>query len=522
MKSPMFDIIKGDNKKIKVLIVDDKTDNIEIAASVLAQDNFTLLFAQSGIECLEIAENEQPDIILLDIMMPIMDGLETCKKLKENVVTAHIAVIFLTAKTDDETLSSSFAAGGYDYIPKPFSSAILLSRVYNQLRIIYKQKALSMAQERLAKAEKTQLLGLLAGGIAHDFNNQLNGIMGFSDLIKDRTADEKINRLADLITECGERCAVLTNNLLAFAGKGKYQIININLVGLIKAAEKEVLSKHPHIQVVLNSSVDDPIVVGDYNQIDSVIHAIVVNAVEAMSKLQNGLITFEITEWDGVEPIVNHKLKNLDKQKYIQLKVTDNGVGIDEEDLSMVFEPFFTTKDLSIGGGMSLAAAYGIIENHGGEISITSSQGKGTEVTILLPRELEKEGADSDENPVVAEDSFRNNCVLVVDDNKMSRILLEDIISAQSYSVLTAKNGKEGVELFRKYGKQISITFLDYVMPQMSGEEVLEKILEIDKNAVVYMISGYKCEQSVKDLLEQGAKGFIKKPFKCKEILNIL
>ena len=522
MKSPLFDIIKGDNKKIKILIVDDKTDNIEIAASVLAQDNFTLLFAQSGMECLEIAEKEQPDIILLDIMMPVMDGLETCKKLKENVVTAHIAVIFLTAKIDDETLSSSFAAGGYDYIPKPFSSATLLSRVYNQLRIIYKQEALSMAQERLAKIEKTQLLGLLAGGIAHDFNNQLNGIMGFSDLIKDRTSDEKINRLADLITECGERCAVLTNNLLAFAGKGKYQIINIDIVGLIRTAEKEILSKHPHIQVILNSSVDDPVIVGDYNQIDSVIHTIVVNAVEAMSKQENGLITFDISEWDGVEPVVDYKLKNLDKQKYIQIKVTDNGVGISEENLSMVFEPFFTTKDLSTGGGMSLAAAYGIIENHGGEISITSSQGNGTEVTILLPRELENECSENDEISLIAKKSINKNCVLVVDDNKMSRILLEDIISAQAYTVITAKNGKEGIELFRKYGKQISITFLDYVMPQMSGEEVLGKMLEINKDAIIYMISGYTCEQSVKELLEQGAKGYINKPFKCKEILDIL
>ncbi len=521
MKRPLFDIIKGDNK-FKILIVDDKTDNIEVAASALAPEGFTLLFAQSGYDCLRIAEKEQPDLILLDIMMPEMDGVETCKILKENPATAHIAVIFLTAKIDDETLSNSFAAGGDDYISKPFSTTSLLARVYNQLRIIYKREALIQAQERLANAEKDQLLGLLAGGIAHDFNNQLNGIMGFSDLIKDRTADEKIIRLADLITECGERCATLTNNLLAFAGKGKYQMTEINLPRLLKNAVGNVLAKYPQVQLEMNNVAKSPVIVGDSTQISSVFEAVIINALEAMSKDSQGTLQIEISDWDMVEPKVTHSVKHPGDSNYLEIKIADTGVGISDEDIVHVFEPFFTTKDLSSGGGMSLAAANGIVDNHGGVIYIESLAGKGTTVSILLPVDNKIQNSAAETGVGSSENSSEQDCVLVIDDNKMSRILLEDIITNQTYKVITASSGAEGIELFKKFKDNIKMVFLDYIMPQMSGEKVLRRLLELDSKVKVYMISGYKSEQNVKELMDMGAKGFIKKPFKCQEILEII
>ncbi len=522
MKCPVFETIRGNNTKIKLLIVDDKTDNIEVAASILAPDGFTLLYAESGVECLSIAESEQPDIILLDIMMPEMDGIETCKRLKANVATMHIAVIFLTAKIDDETLQQGFAAGGYDYISKPFSPTVLLSRVYNQLRIIYKQEALTRAQERLAKAEKNQLLGLLAGGIAHDFNNQLNGIMGFADLIKDRTIDAGIMSLADLITECGERCAILISNLLAFAGKGKYQVSRINILEIIQAAKNNVLEKYPYIEVIVNIAVVEPIIVGDYSQIESVVNTVVMNAVEAMSKQEHGELIFDIASSADTEIESGFKLNKLKGSGYVQIRVSDNGVGIPQENIDRVFEPFFTTKDLSLGGGMSLAAAYGIVENHGGEINIRSSEGEGTVVTILLPVEAGPvDYSDTGEGLAGSMDEDYDY-ILVIDDNKMSRILLEDIIPAQSYRVLTASNGMQGLELFARFKSKIRLVFLDYIMPQMSGDEVLKRIMELDPDAVVYIVSGYKSEQSIADLLALGAKGFIKKPFKCRDIIEVI
>ncbi len=521
MKRPLFDIIKGDNK-FKILIVDDKTDNIEVAASALAPEGFTLLFAQSGADCLRIAEKEQPDLILLDIMMPEMDGVETCRILKENPATAHIAVIFLTAKIDDETLSNSFAAGGDDYISKPFSSTSLLARVYNQLRIIYKREALIQAQERLANAEKDQLLGLLAGGIAHDFNNQLNGIMGFSDLIKDRTTDDKIIRLADLITECGERCATLTNNLLAFAGKGKYQMTQINISSLLKNTVGNVLSKYPHVQLVMNNVATSTTIVGDNTQISSVFEAVIINALEAMSKDSGGILTIDISDWDMVVPKVAHVVKHPGDSNFLEIKVSDTGIGISEEDIVHVFEPFFTTKDLSSGGGMSLAAANGIVDNHGGAIYIQSIEGKGTAVIILLPVDNNIQDSVVESKNKTFEDNSEQDCVLVIDDNKMSRILLEDIITNQSYKVFTASNGADGLDIFKQFKNKIKTVFLDYIMPQMSGEEVLRHLLELDDKARVYMISGYKSEQDVKELMDIGAKGFIKKPFKCQEILEII
>ncbi len=522
MKQQVFDAMPDINRKAKVLIVDDMTDNIEIAASVLAPEGFILLYAQSGSECITIAEKEQPDIILLDIMMPEMDGIETCKVLKENVTTAHIAVIFLTAKIDDETLSNSFAVGGVDYIAKPFSSSALLSRVYNQLRLIYKHEALSLAQEKLARSEKNQFLGLLAGGIAHDFNNQLNGIMGFSDLIKDRTSDDKITRLADLITECGERCAVLTNNLLAFAGKGKYQIININIKELIREAEENIKKKFPHIRVVFNSSIESPTVNGDYNQIDSVVQTVATNAAEAMMNQDNGVLVFEVNDWDGKRASCVQESKRLEYNNYLEIKVSDTGVGISEANLGKVFEPFFTTKDLSSGGGMSLAAAYGIVENHGGEISVESVEGQGTTVSILLPKDYDSEYDSRRDIELLGRDASEDEFILVVDDNKMSRIFLEDVITAQSHRVVAASSGSEGVDIYAKYKDRIRMVFLDYIMPNMTGKEALEKILQINPEAVVYMVSGYKSEQSIQELLKIGAKGFIKKPCKCEEILEVL
>ena len=191
---------------------------------------------------------------------------------------------------------------------------------------------------------------------------------------------------------------------------------------------------------------------------------------------------------------------------------------MDKDTVERIFEPFFTTKEVGRGTGLGLAMVYGIVKDHKGHIIVFSAVGKGTTFRVYLPAiEGEMETAVETTAIILA---FGTETVLLVDDEDFVRELGARILTKHGYTVLQAQNGREALDLFRKERSQISLVILDLIMPEMGGPECLKELLKIDPHVNVLIASGYSADASVKETIQTGAKGFVAKPFRVKDLLR--
>jgi two-component system cell cycle sensor histidine kinase/response regulator CckA len=203
---------------------------------------------------------------------------------------------------------------------------------------------------------------------------------------------------------------------------------------------------------------------------------------------------------------------------YVLLSVSDTGHGIDKNTLQNIFEPFFTTKKLGRGTGLGLAVVYGIVKQHEGHITCYSEMGKGTTFRVYFPAIESQEDAKIEDSGVMP--AFGTETLLLVDDDEFVRELGITILAEAGYQVLAAGNGKEALDLFKKEEAHISLVILDLSMPEMGGKECLHELLKISPRLKILIASGYPAEDTTKEYVGLGAKGFVAKPFRVKELLR--
>jgi PAS domain S-box-containing protein len=381
--------------------------------------------------------------------------------------------------------------------------------VQGVLRDITEQERL---QEQLQKAERMQSIGTLAGGIAHDFNNLLMGVQGRTSLmLLDVDNSHPFHGQLKGIEDHVKRAADLTNQLLGFAMGGKYQVAPVDLNRLIQenismfARTKKELSINLKFQEKIWSAAIDR------SQIDQVLLNLYVNAWQAMPgggrlyiQTQNCRLDDKFVKPFHVEP-----------GKYIEISITDTGVGMDGETRKRIFDPFFTTKERGRGTGLGLASAYGIIKNHEGIITVRSEKGKGTTFTIYLPvsdipvREV---------RIAPEEQLFGAGTILLIDDEEMILDVGKALLQKLGYQVLVAASGRKGLEIYRQNPAKIDLIILDMIMPEMNGGETYERLREIDPRVKVLLSSGYTMDGVANDILKQGPHCFIQKPFDIKKL----
>ncbi len=372
-------------------------------------------------------------------------------------------------------------------------------------------------QEQLFQSQKLEALGTLAGGIAHDFNNLLASIMGYASLAKAEVgATDPIYRHVDVIETASQRASELTQQLLAFARGGKFDA-RPNDVNDIAREVVTLLSRtiDKNISIVLNACEDLLPAVCDAGQVQQAMLNICINARDAMP--QGGTLTIE-TKNAFLGPEDVRTLVDVRPGAFVRVSISDTGTGMDRETKQHMFDPFFTTKEKGTGLGLSLV--YGIIKKHGGFIQVYSEPGKGSLFRVHLPACESADGcAKKDADPVVTAGS---GTVLVVDDEPLIRDLARDILKRYGYEVIIAEGGAEAVELYRQFNEQISAVLLDMVMPEMDGREVFRRIRELDPAALVIVSSGYSHDRDADYLLEQGAAGFVQKPYRMVELAQAL
>lgn len=364
----------------------------------------------------------------------------------------------------------------------------MMTAICSQLGLFIEREQL---EQQFRQSQKLEAIGRLAGGISHDFNNLLTSIMGYAHLIEGQVADHEIlHRNARQIQKTTDRAASLIEQLLTLS---RSQVMKPDLCNL----NKIILDLQPMLSRLLTESIDihtdlqeqaGP-VIADKTQIEQVIVNLAVNARDAM--MEGGRLTIETR----VVSLDNHdaKMIGLTSGEYIELKVIDTGHGMDESVKAHLFEPFFTTKEIGKGSGLGLATVYGIISQSNGNIDVQSSPGEGSSFSIYLPlasdapADLEKQ---SDETVNTADSVDVDETILIVDDALDIREIMQNILETEGYTVYTANDGLDALNVMKQHHSQIDLVITDIYMPKMMGDALIQQIGDSYPDKKILIISG--------------------------------
>jgi PAS domain S-box-containing protein len=372
-------------------------------------------------------------------------------------------------------------------------------------------------EDRLQQMEKMDAVGQLAGGIAHDFNNQLGVILGYADMLSEVIKDPVQNRYLSNIINCAHRSADLTRKLLAFARKGKFQFVPVNLHTVIQDVS-DILrhSIDKRITIKQHLSADHFYTQGDPSQLQNALLNLAINARDAMP--EGGSLVFTTANIQLESSHFESLHFEIEAGNYVMITVMDTGSGIPENYLKHIFEPFFTTKETGKGSGMGLAAVYGTIKNHKGAIDVISEQGQGTTFSLYLPQTSpDAPPTQLTEKDIPAQITAK---LLVIEDEKSVRSMLNDMLFSLNCSAIFCDTGKQGIEEYRQNWQSIDLVLLDMVMPGMNGTETFRELVQINPDITILLISGYSVDGAAQQLLNEGAAGFIQKPFDKNQLLE--
>jgi len=367
-------------------------------------------------------------------------------------------------------------------------------------------------EAQLLQAQKMEAIGTLAGGIAHDFNNLLMVIQGnVSLMLLQLEAIHPHYEMLKNIEKQVQNGSKLTGQLLGYARKGRYEVKPLLLNYLVREISEAFGRTRKNITIHHELSQGLFPCEADQGQIEQVLMNLFVNAADAMPEGGDlSLKTVNITHEE-----IKGKLYDPKPGDYILLTVADTGIGMDHKTLDHIFEPFFTTKELGRGTGLGLASVYGIIKGHGGYIDVESEKGYGTTFKIYLPASVKKVQEGIKTAGLIMKGT---GTVLLVDDEEEVLNVGDGFLKAMGYQVITAHDGKEATEVYRKHQESIDLVVLDIVMPVMGGSEVFDRLKKINPDIKVLLSSGYSIDGEATKILERGASGFIQKPFNIKQL----
>lgn len=373
-----------DPQNYTILVVDDNHTNLRVIVNSLREFGFKLLMAKDGEMCLKITQARQPDLILLDVMMPQMDGWETCTRLKADDTTRHIPVIFMTALTSEDDKVKGFEIGAVDYITKPIQQREVLARVNTHLRIQALTQTLQQKNEELAalNASKDKFFSI----VAHDLKGPFLPLLGNLELLSDmadKIEPTEIKKMASSSHWAAKRTFELLEDLLQWArmqmGRMEYNPEVLELHNIVLQAIEVLLQTADAKRIHLQSEVEAGITVyADENMLTTIIRNLTNNALKFTP--EEGSVTIR------AQP---YQTDNMDDREFIQIAVVDTGIGIDQEAQEKLFKvgSQYSTKGTKneAGTGLGLLMCKEMIEMNEGQIWLESQLGQGTTVYLTVP-----------------------------------------------------------------------------------------------------------------------------------------
>lgn len=391
---------------------------------------------------------------------------------------------------------------------------------------------IELKERQLRQSQKMETVGNLAGGLAHDFNNVLGGIIGTISLYKYKASKSKdiaqpeIEKYFNTMEEAANRASDMVQHLLSLTRKQELSFTPTELNDTIKSIVKICRNTFDKsIDIVTGYYEEKAITYADPTQVEQSLLNLCINASHAMTIMRE-----DAGKYGGTLNISLRRIQadrhfrqlhpEASEAEYWDICVGDTGVGMDTKILARIFDPFFTTKREGTGTGLGLAMVYNIIKRHKGVIDVYSQVGFGTTFHIYMPvyrGEIVPSESTDDEAVMRGE-----GVILVVDDEEVMRQTAKSILMECGYTVLSAENGMQAVEIFRDHKDEIRAVLLDMVMPKMSGRQTYIEMARIDENVQVLLVSGFKQDHRVESILRLGVKGFIQKPYTLKILANRL
>jgi len=382
------------------------------------------------------------------------------------------------------------------------------------------ENALRHSEKQLWQSQKMEAVGRLAGGVAHDFNNLLTVIKGYTELmLTDLKPSDPLRAEMGEVQRAADRAAALTRQLLAFSRRQVLASKVVNLNYLVEDMNK-LLRRLLGEDIELASKLADDMgsVKADPGQIEQVIMNLAVNARDAMPK--GGKLTIETANLD-LDQVYSREHVMIKPGPYVMLAIADTGSGMDAETLSHVFEPFFTTKEQGKGTGLGLSTVYGIVKQSGGYIWPYSEPGMGTTFKIYLPR-VDEVAEREQPHTKVSPGLGGKETILLVEDEEGVRGLTRQLLQRYGYTVLEAEHGQEALLLCERYSGPIHLLLSDVVLAQMSGRELVERLVPLRPEMKVLYMSGYSDEAIVHHGVLKAGTAFLQKPFTTESLMRKL
>jgi signal transduction histidine kinase len=527
----------------RVLIVDDQPSNVDLLKELLIEHH--RLVALSGPQALRAAlSREPPDLILLDIMMPEMNGYEVCRQLRENPRTRDIPVIFVTAKKQVADESEGFRLGGVDYITKPFQGEIVKRRVLTHLELKRSRDALereirartadlNAAREEAERARAAAESGNRAKStflahMSHEIRTPLNAILGVNELLIEADATPEQRRYLEMARKASESLLALVNDVLDFskieAGQFDLECSCLDLPALIAGAAEILAIPARERGIRLSRTVDVALprhVSGDPNRLRQILLNLLGNAVKFT---REGEVALTVTSAGGGR---------------IAFEIADTGIGIPEEKLATIFQPF-RQADLSTtrqygGTGLGLSICALLVEHMGGTIGVESVVGQGSRFHFTLSLPV----ADPDaplvltsvirhavrDASVVHEGEERGLSILMAEDSEDNRILIKAFLKNTPHRLEFADNGALACEKFQQ--GQFDIVLMDIQMPGLDGYAATRRIRAWEKEqgvlpTPVVALTAHAMQEASSEAMAAGCDYYLSKPIAKKRLLEVL
>ncbi len=376
-------------------------------------------------------------------------------------------------------------------------------------------------EEALRQAQKLESLGVLAGGIAHDFNNLLTAILGNLNLAQLVVSPESpAQPYLDAVEKIVLKAAELTRQMLAYSGKGRFIIRSHDVNGVVREMA-HLLGVSISKKATLRLELEPEIIPfeADVAQIQQVILNLVINASDALGD-RDGAITIctRVAALDPETIAATFPGQHLQPGRFVVLEVSDTGCGITPEVMDRLFDPFFTTK--LQGRGLGLSALLGILRGHHAGYEIRSEPGRGTTFTLYFP--AGSGCAEASPAPPARATSRLRGTILLVDDESAILSTISPALEHFGFNVMTARDGMEAVEVFRRDPSAVDLVLMDVTMPRMDGKQAFRALRELRADTPVILSSGYHELESVQKLREEGLAAFIQKPYQLEELRRVL